>query len=93
MDAQSYSQAQFGSTVQLADINKDNRADVCGRGTDGIYCAHWTGTTLGNYSRRSTAFVAGYSGIGSYASIRFVDVNADGYADVCGRNANGIECG
>jgi len=93
MDSQSYNQAQFGSTVQLADINKDNRADVCGRGTDGIYCAHWTAGVLGNYSRRSTAFVGGYSGIGSYASIRFVDVNKDGFADVCGRNANGIECG
>jgi hypothetical protein len=93
-NAQGYNADQYGSTVQLADINKDGRADVCGRSpAGGIYCAHWTAGVLGNYSQRSTAFGSSYGTIGYYSSVRFADVNADGYADVCGRNLNGIECG
>ncbi|MDB4986554.1 MAG: Rhs family protein [Myxococcaceae bacterium] len=90
-DAGGYHASQYGSTVQLADINKDGRADVCGRSANGISCATWSGTTLGNFRQRSTAFT-GYSEASNYGSIRFPDVNGDGYADVCGRSSKGIEC-
>jgi hypothetical protein len=28
----------YYSTIQFVDLNHDGKADVCGRGSDGIYC-------------------------------------------------------
>ena len=44
-DAAGWSADAYGSTVQLADINGDGRADVCGRGSAGLRCATSNGTT------------------------------------------------
>ena len=92
-NAQGWGVDEYGSTVQLADITGDGRADVCGRGPGGIHCATWSPTgVLGSFSPRSTAFSTGWSGTGYFDSIRFPDVDGDGRADVCGRGTNGIEC-
>lgn len=37
-DAQSFGERPQYSTVQYPDINGDGRADICGRGTDGLRC-------------------------------------------------------
>jgi hypothetical protein len=102
MDAQSYNQAQFGSTVQLADINNDDRADVCGRGTDGIRCAihapdvatnafvdpHLWGAS-DDFDDASGWFLLRHN----YGSLRLADINGDRRADICGRSMWGLHCG
>jgi hypothetical protein len=96
-DGSVWTGAGYGSTVQLADVNNDKKADVCGRNGDGIRCALGNGTSFA----ASTAWSSGldfsdWVGYGlagsSYNSLHFPDVNADGFADVCARNATGIEC-
>jgi LmbE family N-acetylglucosaminyl deacetylase len=98
-DNDSWGGASYGSTVQLADINGDGKADVCGRGIDGVYCATWNSATLQftGYAKRSSGWdfsdLVGHNLDSSiYGSLRVVDVTGDGKADVCSRNSAGIEC-
>lgn len=94
-DAAAWQPEWYGATVQLADVNGDRRADVCGRGTAGIACALSTGTSFGemrwtgnNFSNRDHWS----DSPARYLSIRFADVNGDGKADTCGRNVTGVVC-
>jgi peptidoglycan/xylan/chitin deacetylase (PgdA/CDA1 family) len=82
-DARGWADARYASTIQLADVDGDGRADVCGRGPSGLVCAISTGKGFGKVERWSAA-----SDFGDGA-IRFGDLNGDGRADVCGAGANG----
>jgi hypothetical protein len=98
-DQDGYAGAASGSTLQLADVDSDGRADLCARKDSGIYCARNTGTgaAFDAATKRSNGNdfgdLVGY-GVDDtyYGSIRFVDVNNDKKLDVCGRNSSGIEC-
>jgi hypothetical protein len=85
---------QYYSTIALPDVNGDGRADVCGRGSPGIYCALSSGTGFG----AATVWTANFTDAGGwttphyYSTIRYPDVNGDGRADVCGRGSTGIHC-
>jgi hypothetical protein len=86
---------QYYGTIRFPDVNGDRRADVCGRGNPGIFCALSTGSAFGPV----TLWTNNYADAGSwnagpqyYATIRFPDLNADGRADVCGRGNTGIHC-
>jgi LmbE family N-acetylglucosaminyl deacetylase len=93
-DADGYGVAGRGDTLQFGDITGDGKADVCARGADGIYCGHSTGTTFSAPTKRSagTDFITNYTTADKFLSIRLVDVNGDGKADICGRRSTGIEC-
>ncbi|MDB4972610.1 MAG: hypothetical protein JWN48_951 [Myxococcaceae bacterium] len=89
----------YGSTVQLGDIDGDGAAEVCGRAPDGVYCATFSPLfgLYTDYRKRSRgddfSDVVGYGASASrYRSLRLTDVDGDGAADLCGRNAQGIEC-
>jgi len=45
-DAGGWKDPQYYSTIHLADINGDGKADICGRGTLGFYCGLSTGTAF-----------------------------------------------
>lgn len=85
-DVRGWREAQFASTVQLADVDGDGRADVCGRGPSGVMCALSTGKGFGRVERwsSSTDFSTG--------DIHFGDLNGDRRDDVCGRSREGIVC-
>ncbi|WP_437599167.1 ricin-type beta-trefoil lectin domain protein [Sorangium sp. So ce590] len=97
-DARGWATEMHGMTLMLGDVDHDGRADVCGRGGAGILCAtaNATGTAFVPDFRawtpsfsNATEFAAGAQ---YYGSLRLVDVDGDGYADVCGRGAGGIQC-
>jgi hypothetical protein len=99
-DAMGWQPDQYGSTIQLGDINGDGKADVCGRGPTGVRCATANGAGSGFTEARSWSLRNDFSdtdgwgaGAGYYGSIRLADLDGDGKADLCGRNASGLVCG
>ncbi len=85
----------YWGTIQFPDLNHDGKADVCGRGAGGIFCALSNGKSFGAPSYWSTTFsdASGWKSDPSYwATIEYPDVNGDGKADVCGRSSIGFEC-
>jgi hypothetical protein len=102
-DSDGYGDEPYGSTVQLGDLDNDRRAEVCGRRPDGIYCARNTGAGAGvafaTPSKRLDGFRDGNlfnpgweSSKSRFGSLRMVDLDEDGWFDLCGRGPRGIEC-
>jgi hypothetical protein len=93
-DANGWTTAKYYSTIDYPDINNDGRADVCGRGGGGIWCATSNGTSFTGIALREASFsdANGWGVSKYYSTIRFPDLNADGRADVCGRGSGGIWC-
>jgi len=83
------------ATLQLADLDADGKADLCGRGSDGLRCGRSTGAS---FSGASAVVVSGFSDTAGwnlpmrYRSVTLVDVDLDGKADACGRDATGVVC-
>jgi hypothetical protein len=86
IDARGMADVRFASSMQLADVDGDGRADACGRGSTGVVCALSTGKAFAKVERWSTSpdFAAGH--------LRFGDLNGDGRDDVCGPAHEGIVC-
>lgn len=96
-DSNGWVSERYGMTLMMGDVDGDGRNDMCGRGGAGILCATASsdGTSFTDPRFWTTAFsdVTEFgSGSQYYASLRLVDVNGDGFADVCGRSATGIQC-
>jgi hypothetical protein len=93
-DANSWNQAQYYGTIQFPDVNGDGRADVCGRGALGVYCALSNGSSFGS----AVLWNGDFSDANSwnqpqyYRTIQFPDINGDGKADLCGRGTLGVYC-
>ena len=85
-DARGWAAAKYASTVQLADVDGDGKADVCGRGPAGLVCALSTGKGFGKTERWSQAadFAEG--------DLHFGDLNGDHRDDVCGHGREGVVC-
>jgi RHS repeat-associated protein len=92
-DKWGYTQPYYYETIQWPDINGDGRQDMCWRHGAGIYCVLSTGTGF------SSRIIAGYPGwsndtgwtdVANYSTIRFVDFDGDGKADVLGRSDAGM---
>ncbi len=95
-DADGWGAPQYYSTVLLGDINADGAADVCGRGSAGIYCgrANVLSESFSNTTQLDLPFFndANMGTEPRFATIVLTDTNGDGAADVCGRGAFGIYC-
>jgi hypothetical protein len=96
-DAQGWKADQsYWGTIQYPDVNGDGKADVCGRGGDGVNCALSTGSTFSVPVIWSNSFSDSNNWKSSpayWGTILFPDVNGDGKADVCARFTDGINCG
>jgi peptidoglycan/xylan/chitin deacetylase (PgdA/CDA1 family) len=97
-DAQGWLPEEYATTVQLADVNGDGRADVCARGggMNGIACALSNGSSGFGALNWSIFMYSDVDHWGDtrdrYGAIRFGRLDAGAVADICGRNATGIVC-
>lgn len=81
------------STLRMADITGDGRADLCARANKGIRCWVWDGTALGDpIVGPELADDASWDEPQHYSTIRMPDIDGDGAADLCARGAEGIRC-
>jgi hypothetical protein len=90
-------QPYYWATIQFPDVNGDGKADVCGRASDGFYCAVSTGVNgfgpVANWTSGQFTDAAGWNGHqGYWGTIQFPDLDGDGKADICGRAGGGIYC-
>ena len=81
-------------TIHMGDINGDGLADVCARGNSGMRC--WLSVGDGfdptTISGPDWSDAKGWEAEKYYATIRMLDVNGDGMADLCGRGPDGLRC-
>ncbi len=92
-DAEGWAPRRYRSTLRLADVTGDGRADVCARGIHGFFCWPWQGDGFG--ARLDGPPMTDESGWGAaqyYATLRMGDVDGDGRADVCARASTGVRC-
>jgi hypothetical protein len=96
-DAALYGKPQYSSTMMLADINRDGKADVCMRSTSVGSCSVSTGAFFAPARLLFPSFFAGAAGTNwdapqYYGSLRMADVSGDKRVDICGRGVAGIFC-
>jgi hypothetical protein len=84
----------YWGTIRFPDVNGDGKADVCGRNSEGMYCALSTGQAFEAVSRWTSHYSNADDWLSEHqwGTIGFPDVNDDGKADVCGRTPVGVRC-
>ncbi|MBV9579430.1 MAG: VCBS repeat-containing protein, partial [Chloroflexi bacterium] len=81
-------------TIQLADIDGDNQAELIGRGVNGIQVYHWNGGSK-NWDALSLdgpmTDDLGWAKPEYYNTIQLADLDEDGQLELIGRGVNGIQ--
>jgi uncharacterized protein (TIGR03382 family) len=81
------------TSAELADIDGDGFLDACVRDADGLTCARGTGRSFDTVVRLAElSDASGFADVIHYGTLRFGDVDGDGRADVCARDAAGVDC-
>lgn len=92
-DAEGWDQVRFWSTIQLADIDGDGRADLCGRDSSGFGCHLSQGSSFGpRIAGPELSDASGWGDRTNYMTFRMGDVTGDGRADLCARANAGVRC-
>lgn len=92
-DDRGFSNINTYSTIRMADINGDAKADLCARTPEGIECAVSTGTGFDPvFQGPAMRDDNGWSKAEHYATLRMADVNGDAKADICARASAGWRC-
>jgi hypothetical protein len=92
-DAAGWADVTRAGTIRMGDVDGDGRADVCGRGADGMAC--WLSDGGGFRSRVAGppwSDERGWGELRYWSTIRLADVDGDGRADLCARSADGFLC-
>jgi len=92
-DASGWSGTQYASTIRLADVNGDGKADLCARDSNGYFCHFSTGSGFGGRLQAANwSNAAGFTDVANHRTIRVADIDGDGRADICANTDTGIEC-
>ena len=92
-DASGWGGESHYSSIRFPDINGDGKSDICGRAAAGIVCHLGTGTGFATkVAGPAWTNATGWNEPKYNHTIQYPDVNGDGKADVCGRDASGITC-
>jgi hypothetical protein len=90
-DASGFGDASRWSTLRMADVDGDDKDDLCAMTDAGYAC--WRATDGGFVAEPWViAELVGLSAMSQYGSIRTGDVDADGRTDVCARRQDGMAC-
>lgn len=92
-DEGGWNRPQYYSTIRLADVDGDGRDDLCARGAAGLRCYRSLGDGFGEVIQTNLfADGDGFGAADKYGTLRMGDIDGDGQADVCARDAEGIRC-
>jgi hypothetical protein len=92
-DAGGWTDVRYYSTIRLADVDGDGRADLCARYGAGLRCHRSTGDGFEpSFAGPDLSDASGWGDPEHYGTIRFGDVDGDGRADVCARADAGMLC-
>jgi exopolysaccharide biosynthesis protein len=92
-DGSGWSHPRNYGTIRMADVNGDGLADVCARANAGIRC--WLSDGNGfptGIEGPAWSNAEGWDHVKYWSTIRLADIDGDGMADLCGRDAEGIKC-
>ncbi len=92
-DDQGWDDVSNYATIRFADVNGDNRADICARGDSGIEC--WISKGNGEFESYGAVAMSdadGYKDVKYYSTIVFADINGDGKDDFCARFKEQFQC-
>ncbi len=91
--ANGWNQPYYYGTVRMGDLDGDGRADVCARGAAGMWCALSTGSGFASmFAGPEWSDAAGFTDVAYWSTIRMVDFDHDGRADLCARTPDGVQC-
>jgi hypothetical protein len=92
-DAAGWGVPERYGTLRVGDVNFDGRDDLCARDADGMHCWLSDGRTFATpVTGPAWTDAAGWNVVRAWGGIQLVDVDGDGRADLCGRNADGMAC-
>ena len=92
-DAGGWDDVSRWSTIRLADVDGDGRADLCGRSATDFRCHLSLGSGFGPaVPGPPLSDAAGWNVPERFSTLRMADIDGDGTVDVCARGAEGVEC-
>ncbi len=80
------------ATLRFADVTGDGVLDACARSNDGVRCWPFDGASFGAPISGPLVDASGWTGDRFHRTIDFVDIDADGRADLCARASQGLVC-
>jgi MYXO-CTERM domain-containing protein len=92
-DGSGWDVTQRYGTIRMADVDGDGSADLCALDADGVRCWRSLGDGFdAPFAGPAWSQDSGWGLVQYWSTLRLVDVDGDGRADLCARAAAGFRC-